>query len=163
MSVKLNDKAENNNRSENKKDKKFFAGVVQKLRYRTVEFNISQYENVVSDINKIDLTQLKDNELQKYSYDLMIQARRGVPLKELLIKAYAVVKEASGRVLGLYPYDVQLAAGVAMHTGALVEMQTGEGKTLTAVFPAYINAIAGHDTFSCHSCLKERIPCLEAC
>lgn len=129
--------------SENKNKKKLFAGVVQKLRYRTVEFNISQYENVVSDINKIDLKQLKDNELQQYSHALIIQARKGVLLNDLLVKAFAVVKEAAGRVLGLHPFDVQAAAGVAMYTGALVEMQTGEGKTLTAVFPAYMNAIAG--------------------
>lgn len=121
----------------------FFSDVVQKLRYRTVEFNISQYENVVADINEIDLKQLTDRELQQYSRELILQAHSGVPLNDLLVKAYAVVKEASGRVLGLYPYNVQLAAGVAMYTGALVEMQTGEGKTLVAVFPAYIKAITG--------------------
>lgn len=125
------------------KKKNAIAGLKQKLQYRSVEFDTSLYDNVVVDINKIDLSALKDIELQRYSYDLIIQARSGVPLKELLVKAYAVVREAAGRVLGLHPYDVQVAAAVAMHTGALVEMQTGEGKTLSAVFPAYLNAISG--------------------
>lgn len=64
-------------------------------------------------------------------------------LDRLLIEAFALACEASRRVLGMRPYDVQLAAGIAMHNGHLAEMQTGEGKTLAAVLPAYLNGLTG--------------------
>ena len=71
------------------------------------------------------------------------RARNGEPLDSLLVDAFAAVAEASERVLGLRPFDVQLLAGLAMHQGRIAEMQTGEGKTLAAVFPAFLNALTG--------------------
>lgn len=132
----------NTNKNKSRKGNPF-SNFMQQLKYRTVEFDTSLYDGVVTDIKQLDLKSFGDSELQKFSYELINQAKRGVPTNELILKAYAVVREAAGRVLGLHPHDVQVAAAVAMHTGALVEMQTGEGKTLSAVFPAYLNAISG--------------------
>ena len=75
--------------------------------------------------------------------NLRTRARRDQPLDELLVDVFAAVAEASGRVLGLRPFDVQILAGMAMHQGRIAEMQTGEGKTLAAVFPAVLNALTG--------------------
>ncbi|MGQ9688536.1 MAG: preprotein translocase subunit SecA [Desulfobaccales bacterium] len=68
---------------------------------------------------------------------------RGEPLDDLLPEAFAVVREASLRVLGLRPFDVQLIGGIVLHQGKIAEMKTGEGKTLVAVLPAYLNALTG--------------------
>ncbi len=61
----------------------------------------------------------------------------------MLVEAFAVVREAAKRVLGMYPYKVQLMGGIALHEGNIAEMKTGEGKTLTATMPVYLNALTG--------------------
>ena len=71
------------------------------------------------------------------------EAKSGTPLDELLVDAYALVCEAAKRKLGLQPYDVQIMAAIALHEGFLIEQHTGEGKTLSAVMPAYLNALTG--------------------
>jgi preprotein translocase subunit SecA len=82
-----------------------------------------------------------DHQLAKMSQELSLQARHDGLLDDLLIKAFALVREVVWRVLHLRPFDVQLIGGIVLHQGKLAEMQTGEGKTLTAVFPAYFNAL----------------------
>ena len=67
-----------------------------------------------------------------------------VSMDRLLPQAFALVREASRRVLGLRPFDLQVIAAITLHQGKLAEMQTGKGKTLAAVLPAYLNALAGH-------------------
>src|SRR5262249_62143600 len=69
--------------------------------------------------------------------------RKGGSLAELLVKAFALVREVPRRSVGLRPFDVQVMAGMTMHEGKVAEMQTGEGKTLAAVLPAYLNALLG--------------------
>ena len=64
-----------------------------------------------------------------------------------------MVREASARVLGLRPFDVQLIGGMILHTGQIAEMRTGEGKTLVAVLPAYLNALSGKGVQACFHCL----------
>lgn len=114
-----------------------------KLSGIPIELDLSEYRKHLRLINKQCLTGETDASLQKRSSGLMTRARKGTPLNELLTKAYALVREASRRTLVLRPFDVQVMAGIAMHRGRLVEMQTGEGKTLAAVFPAYLNALSG--------------------
>ncbi len=72
-------------------------------------------------------------------------SRKGSPavLDEVLPRAFALVREAAKRTLGQRPFDVQLLGGLVLHQGAVAEMMTGEGKTLAAVAPAYLNALAG--------------------
>lgn len=121
----------------------FFKQHISKFNDNINKSHIDRYKQLIENLNKIDLSLFEDEYLKQMSKELKSQARNGVPLEELIIKAYALVKEAAHRVLGIYPYDVQLMAGIAMHDGKLAEMQTGEGKTLAAVFPAYLNALQG--------------------
>ena len=82
-------------------------------------------------------------EILQYSRELRRRAGEGVPLNRLLPEAFALVREAARRTIEMRPYDVQLLGGIAIHNGCIVEMETGEGKTLVAVAPAYLNALTG--------------------
>jgi len=95
------------------------------------------------EIKKIDLTRIKDDELINRSKHLQDRILNGTDMNDVLIEAYALVRESSRRILRLDPFDVQILAGIAMHFGKLTELKTGEGKTLAAVFPAYLNALSG--------------------
>jgi preprotein translocase subunit SecA len=86
---------------------------------------------------------LNDHELKKESLSLRYRARSGEPLAKLLPEAYALVREAGRRTLEMRHFDVQLLGGIAMFNQSIVEMQTGEGKTLTATLPMYLYALAG--------------------
>jgi preprotein translocase subunit SecA len=87
--------------------------------------------------------QLSDADLQHKTTELKERVKQGEALDTLLIEAFAVVREASKRVLGLYPYHVQIMGGIALHEGNVAEMRTGEGKTLTSTMPVYLNALSG--------------------
>ncbi|MEL7500512.1 MAG: helicase-related protein [Planctomycetota bacterium] len=89
------------------------------------------------------LSQLSDDELRKRSLALQYDALSGVPLHRLAVEAFACVREAASRTLGMKHYRVQLLGGFAMHFGSIAVMQTGEGKTLTATLPLYLAAITG--------------------
>jgi preprotein translocase subunit SecA len=106
---------------------------------------IKQYLHVIEKINeqRSAFEETPDRWLKEKSEYLRKQCREGVPAENLLVEAFALVCEASRRVLEMRPFDVQLAAALAMHNGNLAEMQTGEGKTLAAVLPAYLNALSG--------------------
>ncbi len=91
--------------------------------------------------NKFD--NFSDEELKSYSLRLRGRARGGEALNKLIPEAFGLVCVAAKRHLGLRPFDVQLAAGVVMHQGGLAELATGEGKTLCATLPAYLNALEG--------------------
>ncbi|HEN6339158.1 TPA: preprotein translocase subunit SecA [Streptococcus agalactiae] len=86
---------------------------------------------------------LSDEALQAKTPEFKERYQKGETLDQLLPEAFAVVREASKRVLGLYPYHVQIMGGIALHHGDIPEMRTGEGKTLTATMPVYLNAISG--------------------
>ena len=86
---------------------------------------------------------LSDQELRKESLSLRYRARSGEPLKSLLPEAYALVREAGRRTLNMRHFDVQILGGTAVFNRSIVEMQTGEGKTLTATLPMYLNALVG--------------------
>ncbi|MDF9839044.1 MULTISPECIES: accessory Sec system translocase SecA2 [unclassified Paenibacillus] len=90
-----------------------------------------------------NLADWDDRQLQKESLRLRTAAKSGTALNELLVDAYALVCEAAKRTLGLQPYKVQIMAAIALHDRYLVEQHTGEGKTLSAVMPAYLNALTG--------------------
>jgi preprotein translocase, SecA subunit len=86
---------------------------------------------------------LSDEELRAKTDEFRERHQKGETLDQLLFEAFAVVREAAKRVLGLYPYHVQLMGGIVLHDGNIPEMRTGEGKTLTATMPVYLNAISG--------------------
>jgi preprotein translocase subunit SecA len=87
--------------------------------------------------------QLSDEELRHETASLRDRFAKGETLDDLLPEAFAAVREAASRTIGLRPFDVQIMGGVALHLGNIAEMKTGEGKTLVATLPAYLNAIAG--------------------
>ncbi|KAL6339724.1 hypothetical protein AAG906_034810 [Vitis piasezkii] len=111
----------------------------------TGESTRQQYAGTVTLINNLEaeMSALSDSELRDRTRLLKERAQRGESLDSLLPEAFAVVREASKRVLGLRPFDVQLIGGMVLHKGEIAEMRTGEGKTLVAILPAYLNALSG--------------------
>ncbi|HER4818598.1 TPA: preprotein translocase subunit SecA [Streptococcus pyogenes NGAS008] len=89
------------------------------------------------------MASLSDRDLQGRTLEFKERYQKGETLEQLLPEAFAVVREAAKRVLGLFPYRVQIMGGIVLHNGDVPEMRTGEGKTLTATMPVYLNAIAG--------------------
>src|SRR5215217_442531 len=104
-----------------------------------------EYQGRVDSINRIEpeMELLEDSELRTEAEALRERARNGEPLDDLLPEAFALVREASRRTLGQRHFDVQLIGGMVLHSGAIAEMKTGEGKTLTATLPVFLNALAG--------------------
>ena len=90
-----------------------------------------------------DFANLPDEALQAKTSEFKARYEAGETLDELLSEAFAVAREGAKRVLGLFPYHVQIMGGIVLHNGDVPEMRTGEGKTLTATMPVYLNAIAG--------------------
>ncbi|TNY42875.1 preprotein translocase subunit SecA [Streptococcus pyogenes] len=89
------------------------------------------------------MASLSDRDLQGKTLEFKERYQKGETLEQLLPEAFAVVREAAKRLLGLFPYRVQIMGGIVLHNGDVPEMRTGEGKTLTATMPVYLNAIAG--------------------
>ncbi|WP_404329913.1 preprotein translocase subunit SecA [Mesobacillus maritimus] len=90
-----------------------------------------------------DMEKFSDDELRGKTKEFQERYQQGESTDDLLVEAFAVVREGARRVLGLYPYKVQLMGGISLHEGNISEMKTGEGKTLTATMPVYLNAITG--------------------
>ena len=86
---------------------------------------------------------MSDEELQAQTQIFKDRLNKGETLDDILVEAFAVVREAAKRTLGLRPFKVQLIGGIVLHQGRIAEMKTGEGKTLTACLPAYLNALNG--------------------
>ncbi len=116
---------------------------MQHVKDRYSQHKLKIYRDKVERIRGRELQAWDEEQLQAESCRLQREARSGTPLDELLIDAYALVCEAAKRQLGLAPYDVQIMAAIALHEGNLIEQHTGEGKTLSAVMPAYLNALTG--------------------
>src|SRR4051794_14290750 len=106
---------------------------------------LRKYSHAVTAINLLEsqMQQLSDAELRARTDVLRQRARSGESLDDLLIEAFATVREASLRVLNMRHFDVQLLGGIALHNGKIAEMRTGEGKTLVATLPAYLNTLSG--------------------
>jgi preprotein translocase subunit SecA len=110
------------------------------------EKEIKRISMIVDTINSFEseLTKLSDTSLQGKTWELKQRLAKGETLNDILPEAYAVVREASRRVLGMRHFDVQLIGGVVLHERKIAEMRTGEGKTLVATLPSYLNALAGN-------------------
>ncbi len=102
-------------------------------------------QDLVPDINELeqDFQKLSDEDLRAKTSEFKSRVSQGEGVNSLIIEAFAVVREASKRVLGQRHYDVQLIGGAALHFGWVAEMKTGEGKTLTSTLPIYLNALSG--------------------
>src|SRR5215213_364518 len=106
---------------------------------------LAQWGQVMPQIAALEptLQQEGDRDLRKRSLSLRFRAKSGEKLASLLPEAYALVREASRRTIGLRHYDVQMVGGIALFHGSIAEMETGEGKTLTASLPLYLHSLVG--------------------
>ncbi|MCB0958691.1 MAG: preprotein translocase subunit SecA, partial [Acidimicrobiales bacterium] len=106
---------------------------------------VKALQGLVPDINarEPELQKLSDDDLRAKTAEFRQQLDNGADLTDLLIDAFAVVREASSRTIGQRHYDVQLMGGAALHYGWVAEMKTGEGKTLVSTLPVYLNGLTG--------------------
>ena len=111
-------------------------------------FKLRRYKKILEKINQLsdDYAAMSDEELQAKTQWFKSRLSKGERLQEILPEAYATIREAAKRVLGLYPYDVQILGALVMQDNQIAEMRTGEGKTLTAILPLYLNALTGNST-----------------
>ncbi|NRD76672.1 preprotein translocase subunit SecA [Bacillus sp. BRMEA1] len=111
---------------------------LNKRELKRLEKMTSQIDALASNMEK-----LSDDQLREKTEEFKARYQKGETLDDLLVEAFAVVREGARRILGLYPYRVQLMGGITLHEGNIAEMKTGEGKTLTSTMPVYLNALSG--------------------
>jgi preprotein translocase subunit SecA len=118
----------------------------QRLNGSTIAFGVSHYQRTLADIHALQpaFERRSDQELRTLSQRLRKDAQAEGQLDTLLVDAFALVREAIVRTLQLNPFEVQIIGGIVIHQAKLAQMQTGEGKTLAAVFPAYLNSLQRH-------------------
>ncbi|HEX7379097.1 MAG TPA: preprotein translocase subunit SecA [Pirellulales bacterium] len=122
-----------------------FALQLNALTRGSVQRRLSNWQGLLPKIADLEagFQRLSDPELRKQSLSLRYRAKSQEPLDRLMPEAYALVREAGRRTINMRHFDVQILGGIAMHHRSIVEMQTGEGKTLTATLPVYLHALAG--------------------
>ncbi len=120
--------------------------ILNKIFKSYSEKEVKKVMPIVAKINELEeeLSKLTDSELQNKTKYFKEELANGKTLDEILPEAFAVVREASKRVFGMRHFDVQLIGGIILHQGRIAEMKTGEGKTLVATLPVYLNALAGN-------------------
>jgi preprotein translocase subunit SecA len=121
-------------------------GLLKKIFGSRNERLIKKYMHTVRAVNAFEprIEKLSDAELRAKTDEFKARHQQGETLDDLLPEAFAVVRETGRRVLNMRHFDMQLVGGIALHNGKISEMRTGEGKTLVATLPAYLNALAGH-------------------
>ena len=112
------------------------------------QFHLRKAKKILKKINALKgkMQSLSDQELAAKTLEFRERLTKVETVDDLLVEAFAVVREADRRVLGMFPYDVQVLGGIIIHQGNVAEMNTGEGKTLTATLPVYLNALTGKGT-----------------
>lgn len=120
-------------------------GLLKKMLGDPSEKELRKLQKVVDQINNLeqDISALSDTQLQEKTPQLKARLEEGESLDDILPEAYAVCREASKRTLHMRHFDVQLLGGIILHKGEIAEMKTGEGKTLVATLPVYLNALSG--------------------
>ena len=122
-----------------------FDSVLKKVFGTKHQREVKRMQPMVSAISALEdeMKKLSDAQLRGKTAEFRQQVDNGASLDDLLVPAYAVAREAGKRVLGMRHYDVQLVGGIVLHQGKIAEMKTGEGKTLVATLPCYLNALDG--------------------
>jgi preprotein translocase subunit SecA len=122
-----------------------FGGIARKIFGSANDRRVRSFQPNVDAINAIEekTKALSDEQLAAQTVEFRRLLAEGKTLDDILVPAFAVAREASRRVLGMRPFDVQLVGGMILHSNAIAEMKTGEGKTLVATLPVYLNALAG--------------------
>ncbi|MBZ9656344.1 preprotein translocase subunit SecA [Phyllobacterium lublinensis] len=120
-----------------------FGGLARKIFGSSNERRVKSFKPRVDAINALEaeISSLTDEQLKAKTAEFRARLAEGTKLDDLLVPAFAVVREAAKRVLGMRPFDVQLIGGMVLHNGGISEMRTGEGKTLVATLPVYLNAL----------------------
>ena len=120
-------------------------GLFDKLMHLGEGRQVKRLEAIANQVNSIEseFEAMSDEELRGMTAEFRTRLEAGETLDDLLPEAFATVREASRRVLGKRHFDVQLMGGAALHQANIAEMKTGEGKTLTATLPSYLNALTG--------------------
>jgi len=120
------------------------ANILKKL-YNDDKRELKKFEKIADKVESHadEMSKLSDEQLQAKTPEFRDRLKKGESLDDLLPEAFAVAREGAKRVLGLYPFHVQILGGIALHYGNIAEMMTGEGKTLTATMPVYLNALEG--------------------
>jgi len=120
-------------------------GFLNKIFGTYSEREVKRVMPIVQKINELEgsISKLSDKELNEKTTEFKNRVEKGESLDDILPEAFAVVREASKRVLGMRHFDVQLIGGIILHQGRIAEMKTGEGKTLVATLPVYLNALSG--------------------
>ena len=120
-------------------------GIIQKIFGTRSEREVKKLMPLVTRIESMEdeMKALTDEQLREKTDEFRKRYQGGEDLDDLLPEAFAVCREAADRVLGMRPYRVQLIGGIVLHQGRIAEMKTGEGKTLVAILPAYLNALTG--------------------
>lgn len=118
--------------------------ILKKL-YNDDKRELKKFEKIAAKVeaHADEMSKLSDEQLQAKTLEFRDRLKKGESLDDLLPEAFAVAREGAKRVLGLYPFHVQILGGIALHYGNIAEMMTGEGKTLTATMPVYLNALEG--------------------
>ena len=124
---------------------RYLLGFIQKLLGNKNAKEIKRIRSIVEEINGLEpsLLSLSDTSLRAKTEEFKERLAKGETLDDILPEAFAVVREASKRVLGMRHFDVQMIGGIVLHRGNISEMRTGEGKTLVATLPVYLNALSG--------------------
>ena len=119
--------------------------VIDKIFGTKSERDLKKIQHYVDDANRFtaEFESLTDDALKAKTDEFKARLAKGETLDDILPEAFAVVRLAAQRVIGLRPYDVQMLGGIVLHQGKIAEMGTGEGKTLVAVLPSYLNALTG--------------------
>ncbi|QOR33687.1 preprotein translocase subunit SecA [Clostridium sp. 'deep sea'] len=121
---------------------------MKKFISKFIDFNAKELKKLQKIVDKVndfaeEMKSLSDDELKAKTPYFKNKLSQGESLDDILPEAFAVIREADKRVVGMYPYDVQVLGGIALHQGRVTEMRTGEGKTVTATMPVYLNALQG--------------------
>ena len=122
-----------------------FSSIIRKFIGSKNERELKKLWPIVAKINAMEssIASLTDDQLRGKTAEFKERHAKGESLDTLLPEAFAVCREAGKRALGMRHFDVQLIGGMVLHSGKIAEMKTGEGKTLVATLPAYLNAISG--------------------
>ncbi len=121
------------------------AGIIKKIFGDSNEKAVRRLQSIVEQVNALEpgVSALADSDFPGRTNELKQRLQQGATLEEILPEAFALAREASRRTTGMRPFDVQVLGGIVLHRGRIAEMKTGEGKTLAATMPAYLNALTG--------------------
>jgi preprotein translocase subunit SecA len=115
------------------------------LRTGRIADDLASYQDRLAQVNALEteVSAASDENLHERAQRLRARVRSGAPLSDVAVQTFTLVREVAARTIGLRPFDVQILGGLALHEGRIIQMQTGEGKTLTAVAPVVLNALQG--------------------